>query len=205
METSPSFNKPSFKEALRIVIKRNIVRFSLLIVLIAVWWVVIGLKGGDRYSITPHTLAKVSVSRIDSPTRVIFSLNDPQSKKIAATSFVALSSSGLSDALSQQCLTRLTQLLEGQTIWVRSAYVDANQQTVGRILISHPNVPPVDVGLNLLAEGCAFYCRKDEKYLPLADQQQYSNAEEQARVKRLGVWTDASAKAPSECESLASK
>jgi endonuclease YncB( thermonuclease family) len=196
---------PSFKQALRIVIKRNIVRLSLLFILLAVWWAVLIFRGEQRFSITPHTLAKVALSRIDSPTRIIFFLNDPKDKKIVPTLMVALSSSGFSSAISQQCETKLSGLLEGQAVWVRSAYIDNEQQTVGRVLLARSNAQPDDVGLSLLREGCAFYCRKDASYLSLADQQEYSAAEEHARVARQGVWMDASAKAPAECETTPSK
>lgn len=190
---------PSFKQALRIVIKRNVVRLSLLFILLAVWWVVMILRGEQRYSISPHTLAKVTLSRIDSPTRVVFYLNDPKDKKVVPTLMVALSSKGFSSAISQQCETRLSQLLEGQPTWVRSAYVDNDQQTVGRVLLARPNAQPDDIGLSLVREGCAYFCRKDASYLSSADQQEYASAEEYARVARQGIWMDASAKAPAEC------
>lgn len=187
METSPSF-----KQALRIVMKRNIVRIALLFILLAVWWGVIGFRGGDRYSVTPRTLAKVTLSRVESPTRLLFSLNDSREKKSVLAEILAIDSNGFSDSLNQQCQAKLAQLLQGQSIWIRSAYLGSAQQTVGKILVARPNTNPEDIGLKLVADGCANYNKKDDQYLSPADRQLYLSAQEGAKNARLGVWAEGS-------------
>jgi hypothetical protein len=194
METSPSF-----KQAFKIVIKRNIVRLSLLIILLGVWSVLLWLKGGNQYSVSPHTMAKVTLSRVEAPDRLVLLLNDSREKKDVPARFLALDAGGLSAPASTECETKLTKRLEKQTLWIRSAYLDSAQRTVGRILISNSGSAPEDVGLQLVREGCAFYCKRDETFLSPADRELYLQAENQAKAARIGVWESASAKVSDAC------
>jgi endonuclease YncB( thermonuclease family) len=194
METSPSF-----KQAFKIVIKRNIVRLSLLTIFLGVWSVILWLKGGNRYSVSPRAMVKVTLSRVEAPDRLVLSLNNPGEKKDVPARFLSLDSGGLSAPSSAECEAKLTKRLEGRTFWIRSAYLDSAQRTVGRILISNSGSAPEDVGLQLVREGCAFYCKRDETYLSPADRELYLQAENQAKVGRLGVWESPFAKVSEAC------
>jgi hypothetical protein len=196
METSPSF-----KQALRMVIKRNVVRLALLFILLVVWWAVIGFRSGDQFSIAPKTIAKVSLARVQSPSRLLFTLDNPKEKKNVEAELLALDTTGFPETVKQHCSEELLKLLENQSLWVRSTYLAADQHTVGRVMISHPRSQgtPDDVGEKVIQTGCAFYCRRDEKYLAPDLQKLYQSAQEQAQKSRLGVWADPAAKPPSEC------
>ncbi|MFL5814772.1 MAG: thermonuclease family protein [Bdellovibrionia bacterium] len=194
METSPSF-----KQALRMVIKRNVVRLALLFILLAVWWAVIGFRSGDQFAIAPKTLAKVSLARVQSPTRLLFTLDNPKEKKMVEAELLALDTTGFPEAVKQHCSEELLKHLENQTVWIRSVYLASDQHTVGRVMISHAGVAPDDVGISVVQSGCAFYCKRDEKYLSPEIQKLYQTAQEQAQKGRLGVWADPAAKPSDEC------
>jgi hypothetical protein len=195
METSPSF-----KQALRMVMKRNVVRLALLFILLAVWWVVIGFRGGDQYSIAPKTLARVTLARVQSPSRLLFTLDHPKEKKMVEAELLALDTTGFPEAVKQHCSEELLKHLENQTIWIRSAYLASDQHTVGRVMISHSGIAPDDVGVTVIQTGCAFYCRRDDQYLSPEIQKLYQTAQEQAQKSRLGVWADPAAKPPEGCQ-----
>jgi hypothetical protein len=190
---------PSFKQALRVVIQRNIVRLALLLILVVLWAVISQFRSGDQYSISPHTLAKVTLARVQSPSRLLFSIQDLKEKKMVNAEILALDTTGFSESLNRQCSEELLKRLENQPIWIRSAYLGSQQQTVGKVLLSKPSAAPEDMGLVMIQSGCAFYCRKDEKYLAPADQKLYQDAEENAKKSHLGVWADSSIKPSAEC------
>jgi endonuclease YncB( thermonuclease family) len=192
---------PSFKQALRVVMKRNIVRLAILLILVVVWAVISEFRSGDQYSISPHTLAKVTLARVQSPSRLLFTINDPKEKRVVNAEILALDTTGFSTSLNQQCSEELLKRLENQPVWIRSAYLGSQQQTIGKVMVSKPSSTPEDVGLGLIQTGCAFYCRKDEKYLAPADQKLYQDAEENAQKNHLGIWADSSVKPSAECRS----
>lgn len=194
-------SSPSFKQALRITLKRNIVRLVLLVILLVIWAVVSQFRGGDHYSISPHTLAKLNLAQVKSPTQLLFTLNDPREKKQVDAEILALDTTGFPDSLKQQCSGELLKRLENQAVWMRSAYLGSKQQTIGKILVPQPDGVPADIGLAMIRSGCAFYCHRDDKYLSAADQQQYEEAQTEALTKRFGVWKDSSVKPSAECMS----
>lgn len=62
---------------------------------------------------------------------------------------------------------------------------------------SQPGCPKtLDVGLAQLAAGLAWHDPKFERELPPADRQRYGEAEFMAKIRRLGLWSGKSPKAP---------
>jgi hypothetical protein len=196
MSTSPS----SFKQALRIVFKRNIVRLALLFILLGVWWIVLMFRGESRYSVSPHTMVKAKFSRVESPTRVVLVLDEPNGKKYVQADLLAADARGFPESIGRSCEGNLKSRLEGQVVWVRSSYLTDAQQTVGKILVAQKAGPPQDIGVLQIQEGCAFYCGRDDQYLSSADRQLYVGAQNQAKESRSGIWA-ADVKPPAECES----
>jgi hypothetical protein len=192
-----SASSPSFKQALKIVLKRNIVRLVLLAILLMIWLGMLWFRDEERYSVSPRTMAKVS--------RVVFSLQDPNGKKTIETQLLAVDSMGMSESALQECSKKLHERLRGKAVWVRSAYLDSAQRTVGKVLLpassdNSNSSSPDDIGLMLVRDGCAFYCRQQATHLSSADQALYHSAEESAKKSRLGAWKEVDQTPSSACQ-----
>jgi endonuclease YncB( thermonuclease family) len=132
--------------------------------------VVLRVSDGDTLTIMDDDLQqhRVRIAGIDAPER--------------AQPFGRLAREALSD------ITR------NQRVAVESSKTDRYRRLVGVV-----RVPPqdcadcpavIDVGLSLVNAGLAWHYRAFEREQPQADRTRYRNAEQSARERRAGLWTE---------------
>lgn len=99
---------------------------------------------------------------------------------------------------SAQSKARLTTLLVGRSVWLRSAKRDAFGRAVAQVWLidaacaQPPDCPRrQDVGLTQVREGWAWWFRAYAREQSASERQRYAVAETSARAQRLGLWQEA--------------
>jgi endonuclease YncB( thermonuclease family) len=99
---------------------------------------------------------------------------------------------------SAQAKARLTTLLVGRSVWLRSTKQDTYGRAVAQVWLidaacaQPPDCPRrQDVGLTQVREGWAWWYRAYAREQSAQDQRRYAAAEDSARAQRLGLWRDA--------------
>jgi endonuclease YncB( thermonuclease family) len=92
---------------------------------------------------------------------------------------------------------RMSELVFGKEVRVDDRKKDRYGRTIGRVWVASTGCTAsdcpktLDAGMALLTGGLAWHYKKYEMEQPAEERGQYSFAETEARVKRLGLWHDA--------------
>lgn len=84
--------------------------------------------------------------------------------------------------VSKQSLSDLAFSKEVVVEWTKQ---DRYKRIVGKVLVNNS-----DVNLEQVNRGLAWHFKKYQKEQPVADRESYSQAEEQAKLNKLGLWVD---------------
>ena len=79
----------------------------------------------------------------------------------------------------------LSELLADQEVTVRWDKEDKYNRKLGKVMLGD-----LDCNLEQLRRGMAWHYKKYQNEQPPADRQGYASAEELARTKKIGVWSD---------------
>lgn len=85
----------------------------------------------------------------------------------------------------QSAKEKMSDLVYGRDVAVEWEKKDRYGRTVGAVLVSGQ-----DAGLELLRAGLAWHYKKYQSEQTMDDRNRYSTAEDAARRKRLGLWSD---------------
>lgn len=98
----------------------------------------------------------------------------------------------LNQASGQQSQQNLMQLLAGQTVQIEVFGVDAYKRQVARVMLNG-----IDINLQQIKQGNAWHyrsiARKNQNRL---DYQRYHQAQDSAKLQRIGLWQNRNAQAP---------
>ena len=94
----------------------------------------------------------------------------------------------------------LSKLLLGKRVAVERRKEDSYGRTIGKVLVAPLGcaacAPTRDAGLAQLEAGLAWWQRDERREQALADQAYYEYAEFDARMRRIGLWSDDAPQAP---------
>lgn len=85
----------------------------------------------------------------------------------------------------------LSEMVYGEMVTVDTDKMDRYQRYVGKVLLDGR-----DVNLELVRLGMAWHFKAYEREHPMADRTSYSDAENNARQARRGLWRDSNPMAP---------
>jgi endonuclease YncB( thermonuclease family) len=91
----------------------------------------------------------------------------------------------------QVCKKSLSDLAYGQMVAIESSKLDRYGRAIGKVLVKDQ-----DANLEQIRRGCGWHYKKYQNEQSLDDRLSYGRAEEEARVSRVGLWTDAGAVPP---------
>lgn len=97
---------------------------------------------------------------------------------------------------------RMADLVFGKAVRVDARKKDRYGRTIGRVWVALPEcVSPdcpktLDAGMALLTQGLAWHYKQYAKEQPPEERGQYSFAEEEARIMKIGLWRDANPMPP---------
>lgn len=94
----------------------------------------------------------------------------------------------------------LSKLAKNRRVVVSGGKTDRYQRRIGIIRVAPADcmscAPSVDVGLSLINAGLAWHYRAYEREQSRSDREQYRLAEDAARARQDGLWTDAAPTPP---------
>lgn len=138
----------------------------------------------------------VSVNDGDTLTVVI---NDREQMRIH---LLGIDAPGPYQDFGKQSQSNLAVYAFGKDVRLDDIRKDRGGQTLARVWVTdaacaQPNCPKtLDVGLAQVAAGLAWHDPQHGKEMPVAERQRYAEAEFMAKVRRLGLWSGKSPKAP---------
>lgn len=91
----------------------------------------------------------------------------------------------------------LRSLVDGQTVTVSCYKRDHHDRDVCRVFVGS-----MDVGLETVKRGVAWYAYQFSHELSASEQRDYAAAEQRAREQRLGLWAEPDPMPPWECRRL---
>lgn len=89
-------------------------------------------------------------------------------------------------AFGQRSKQSLSELVFGRSVTVETKKKDRYGRDIGKVLLDGQ-----DVNLEQVRRGMAWHYKAYEREQSAADRQMYTDAEEQARKARVGLWNDA--------------
>ena len=133
--------------------------------------VVVGVADGDTVTVldAAKTRHKVRVAGIDAPEKA--------------------------QPFGQRAKQRMSTLVFGKVVRLEGDKRDRYGRTVAKVWVSPPDCqlcPQIlDAGLAVLTSGLAWHYKKYQNEQSPEDRERYTFAEDEARSKRAGLWTDA--------------
>lgn len=133
--------------------------------------VVVGVADGDTVTVldAAKTQHKVRVAGIDAPEKA--------------------------QPFGQRAKQRMSALVFGKVVRLEGDKRDRYGRTVAKVLVSPPDCQrcpqTLDAGLAVLTSGLAWHYKKYQNEQSPEDRKRYAFAEDEARSKRTGLWTDA--------------
>ena len=133
---------------------------------------VVGVSDGDTITVldSDKRQHKIRVAGIDAPEK-----NQP---------------------FGQRSKENLSWLVFGKEVDVQWSKHDRYQRIVGKVMVAEPNCQraacnkTLDAGLGQITAGFAWWYRKYAKEQPAEDAGAYEFAEQEARVRHVGLWRD---------------
>lgn len=89
-------------------------------------------------------------------------------------------------AFGQRSKEKMSDLVFDKPVTVEWSKRDRYQRIIGKVIVANQ-----DAGLALISSGLAWHYKKYEKEQAASDRERYATAEETARLKRVGLWSDA--------------
>lgn len=86
----------------------------------------------------------------------------------------------------QRSKEKMSDLVFDKPVTVEWSKRDRYQRIIGKVIVANQ-----DAGLALISSGLAWHYKKYEKEQGVSDRERYATAEEAARSKRIGLWSDA--------------
>lgn len=133
--------------------------------------VVVGVADGDTVTVldAAKTQHKVRVAGIDAPEKA--------------------------QPFGQRAKQRMSALVFGKVCRLEGDKRDRYGRTVAKVWVSPPDCQgcplTLDVGLAVLTSGLAWHYKKYQNEQSPEDRERYAFAEDEARSKRAGLWTEA--------------
>lgn len=88
-------------------------------------------------------------------------------------------------AFGQACKKSLSDLAYDRVATVESSKLDRYGRVIGKVLVDGQ-----DVNLEQIHRGCGWHYKKYQNQQSLDDRLAYNSAEETARTRKIGLWTD---------------
>lgn len=89
-------------------------------------------------------------------------------------------------AFGQRSKEKMSDLVFDKLVTVEWSKRDRYQRIIGKVIVANQ-----DAGLALISSGLAWHYKKYEKEQAVLDRERYATAEDAARLKRVGLWSDA--------------
>lgn len=138
-------------------------------------------------SLHAETLHGRVVHVADGDTLTILNVRNEQTKIRLA----GIDAPEKAQAFGQRAKEHLTGLVQGKEVRVETTKKDKYGRQVGQVLLNE-----TDVNLSQLRAGLAWFYRLYEQELTVELRGSYAQAEQEARVARLGLWRDDEPVAP---------
>lgn len=133
--------------------------------------VVVGVSDGDTVTVLDagKTQHKVRVAGVDAPEKA--------------------------QPFGQRSKQRMITLVFGKDVRLEGDKRDRYGRTVAKVWVSPPDCPhcpkTLDAGLAVLTSGLAWHYKKYKNEQSPEDRERYAYAEDEARSKRVGLWSEA--------------
>lgn len=85
----------------------------------------------------------------------------------------------------QHCKQSLSDLTYGRAVAVESSKLDRYGRIIGKVLVNDQ-----DANLEQVRRGCGWHYKKYQNEQILDDRLSYNSAEESAKSRKVGLWTD---------------
>ena len=107
----------------------------------------------------------------------------------------------------KESMLYLKKIINGNSVRIISKPDKNKPYTLGfyRRIIGKIILNKKDINLKMIKEGMAWHFKKYKKNQPIEDRQSYNEAENQAREKSIGLWSDVYPSAPWEWRKLNKK
>lgn len=105
-------------------------------------------------------------------------------------------------AFGSKAKEKISELTFGKQVDVDWTKTDRNGRIVGKVRVAPSYCPlsicpkSVDAGLEMVSAGFAWHYKKYQKEQSVDDRQKYASAEDLARKKKAGLWSDPDPIAP---------